>query len=384
MAENAEDRERVLQSLNFQSFRRLLFGLLKLGNLCNAIKSKSFIDADSDYECIMYGDFPLAINFSLIFEPGILFLKDVIGRRVEGKMDYEKRALQKLEDYVKEMDYHAGCLRKVLFETEQRPRKDLTEGEVAVTLTEHLLGKLAPGDSYVDDGKTRGKGQCLCGCNESPKYRSTGIGHEDVWHGFIDILFSSHTRIPESIATVTETLSPSTSPLDSETKDEDSPDEETISEDAKGSEDQAIAQTIVFSLLKRQNYPSCQHHLIPNIVITPTEFRVNMYDAMNDILLSSLSLKLFDPKFESLQIESVIILWMVLHYRIFCAGIKVNELKEEFKKIDIQANFRKIAESKWDIYSKSLKENLSHFPEEKKKNPISYDTYWRAKELTYG
>lgn len=165
--------------------------------------------------------------------------------------------------------------------------------------------------------------------------------------------------------------------------DEDSPDEEIISEDAKGSEDQAIAQTIVFSLLKRQNYPSCQHHLIPNIVITPTEFRVNMYDAVNDILLSSLSLKIFDPKFESLQIESVIILWMVLHYRIFCAGIKVNELKEEFKKIDIQANFRKIAESKWGIYSKSLKENLSHFPEEKKKNPISYDTYWRAKELTY-
>lgn len=115
MAENAEDRERVLQSLNFQSFRRVFFGLLKLGNLCNAIKSKSFIDADSDYECIMYGDFPLAINFSLIFEPGILFLKDVIGRRVEGKMDYEKRALQKLEDYVKEMGkYYNDCFLRYL------------------------------------------------------------------------------------------------------------------------------------------------------------------------------------------------------------------------------------------------------------------------------
>lgn len=113
MAENAEDREHVLQTLNFQSFRRVLFGLLKLGNLCNAIKSKSFIDADSDYECIMYGDFPLAINFSLIFEPGILFLKDVIGRRMEGKMDSEKRALQKLEDYVKEMGkYYIYCFLK--------------------------------------------------------------------------------------------------------------------------------------------------------------------------------------------------------------------------------------------------------------------------------
>lgn len=165
--------------------------------------------------------------------------------------------------------------------------------------------------------------------------------------------------------------------------DEDSPGGKTISEGAKGSEDQAIAQTIVFSLLQRQNHPSFQHHLIPNIVITPTEFRVYMYDAVKDILLSSLSLKIFDPKFESLQIESVVILWMVLHYRIFCAGIKVNELKEEFKKIDIQAHFRKIAESKWDIYSKSLKENISCFPEGKKKTPLTYDTYWRSKEVTY-
>lgn len=107
------DCSHVLQSLNFQSFRRVLFGLLKLGKLCNAIKSKSFIDADSDYECIMYGDFPLAINFSLIFEPGILFLKDVIGRRMEGKMDHEKRALEKLEDYVKEMGkYYIYCFLK--------------------------------------------------------------------------------------------------------------------------------------------------------------------------------------------------------------------------------------------------------------------------------
>lgn len=44
------------------------------------------------------------------------------------------------------------------------------------------------------------------------------VGHEDVWHGFIDILFSSHTGISESIATVPESLSPSISPLDSETE----------------------------------------------------------------------------------------------------------------------------------------------------------------------
>lgn len=71
--------------------------------------------------------------------------------------------------------------------------------------------------------------------------------------------------------------------------DEDSPGGKTISEGAKGSEDQAIAQTIVFSLLQRQNHPSFQHHLIPNIVITPTEFRVYMYDAVIQRTFSSVA-----------------------------------------------------------------------------------------------
>lgn len=111
----AEEKEHVdvLQSLNFQSFRRVLFGLLILGNLCNAIKSKSFTDTDSDYECIMDGNFPLAINFSLVFEPGILFLKDVIGRRMEGKMDHEEKALKKLVDYLKKMGkFYIDCFLK--------------------------------------------------------------------------------------------------------------------------------------------------------------------------------------------------------------------------------------------------------------------------------
>lgn len=113
MAAEEKDHVDVLQSLNFQSFRRVLFGLLKLGNLCNAIKSKSFTDADSDYECIMDGGFPLAINFSLVFEPGILFLKDVIDRRMEGEMDHEKKALKKLVDYLKKIGkFYIDCFLK--------------------------------------------------------------------------------------------------------------------------------------------------------------------------------------------------------------------------------------------------------------------------------
>ena len=39
---------------------------------------------------------------------------------------------------------------------------------------------------------------------------------------------------------------------------------------------------------------------------------------------------------------------LVLHYRIFCAGIKVETLTEELKNNYI--HFRKIAEAKWNVF----------------------------------
>lgn len=166
-----------------------------------------------------------------------------------------------------------------------------------------------------------------------------------------------------------------------------SPGGKTISEvkvpSAAGAEDQAIAQIIVFSLLQKQKHPEFQHHLIPNIVISPTDFHIFMYDAVNDILLGSYPLQIFDVETESLRIESVMILWMVLHYRIFCEGIKVNKLTDDFKNIDIQSHFKKIAETKWNVYSKSLKENVGYFPPGKKRTPITFEGNWFARELTY-
>lgn len=169
--------------------------------------------------------------------------------------------------------------------------------------------------------------------------------------------------------------------------DDDSPGGKTISEvkvsSAAGAEDQAIAQIIVFSLLQKQRHPEFQHHLIPNIVISPTDFHIFMYDAVNDILLGSYPLQIFDVETESLRIESVMILWMVLHYRMFCEGIKVGALTDDFKDLDIKSHFRKIAETKWDVYSTSLRENVGYFPPGKRKTPITFEANWFAKELKY-
>lgn len=64
-------------------------------------------------------------------------------------------------------------LHKVLIRTEGSP---ITETDITTVLAEHLLGKLAPGGSYLIDAKTRNKDKCKCGCGVYPAFGSTGIG----------------------------------------------------------------------------------------------------------------------------------------------------------------------------------------------------------------
>ena len=55
------------------------------------------------------------------------------------------------------------------------------ESDMTIALAEHLLGRLAPGKSYVIDNRARGKKEekCKCGlehCIGKPVFESTGIG----------------------------------------------------------------------------------------------------------------------------------------------------------------------------------------------------------------
>lgn len=55
--------------------------------------------------------------------------------------------------------------------------KEPEEGDITVAFVEHLLGKLAPGKSYIIDGDAQKKAlKCKCGCNVDPKFGSTSIG----------------------------------------------------------------------------------------------------------------------------------------------------------------------------------------------------------------
>ena len=69
-------------------------------------------------------------------------------------------------------EYHEQCLKKVF-------KKSAGETKVTVALAEHLLGKLAQGDSYSIDSKMKLKGPtCPCGCDKKPSFFCTGIGKQ--------------------------------------------------------------------------------------------------------------------------------------------------------------------------------------------------------------
>ena len=122
--------------------------------------------------------------------------------------------------------------------------------------------------------------------------------------------------------------------------------------------EQAIAQTIVFSLIQSQRHPEFLNHMVPNIVISPEEVQIFMYDAANDILLCSNQIPLLNVKYVFVA-EAVVCLWMVLHYRLFCSGLVAGNPSFLQR---CKSGFRNLVHSKWDIYSKSLKAFVPGFP----------------------
>lgn len=89
--------------------------------------------------------------------------------------------------------------------------------------------------------------------------------------------------------------------------------------------------------------------MVPNIVISPENFRVIMYDAEKDVLLCSKSIDLFNPEeSETLSKKAVVVLWMILHYRLFCSGMK--NVKERLLQ-ECKSTFPKCVHEKWNIYS---------------------------------
>lgn len=147
--------------------------------------------------------------------------------------------------------------------------------------------------------------------------------------------------------------------------------------------DQAVAQTIVFSFLQKEVCPNI--YFVPNILISPNEFRIIMYDAENDILICSQPLYIFteadsdsdsisqsdseSQTSRSLNKSSIIILWMVLHYEMFSTNLQPEFTEKRIDMNKFQAKFKETVKTKLDIYrndlffcKKKLKGTNEYFP----------------------
>ena len=73
---------------------------------------------------------------------------------------------------------HEQNLNKVFRMEKERKGQYKSPSKTAITvaLAEHLLGKLAPGQSFVINDRSKNKENCKCGCDVAPNYGSTGIG----------------------------------------------------------------------------------------------------------------------------------------------------------------------------------------------------------------
>ncbi|KAK3097730.1 hypothetical protein FSP39_012522 [Pinctada imbricata] len=276
------------------------FGFLRFGQECNAAGSHSFSDALCCIENITYRNQSIIYtkNFCKVFERGI----EVISNVKSG----DKEKLRKLTPH---------------------------DSDALQILHDYFLEK----------------------------------GHDEVWHGFVDIIVGSHEGIvPESSIATTPNIDTATCTSDEELgtpskkmkyeEDEpslDSPGGKSIDEvqlSTSGAEDQAVAETVVFSFIQRAWNPQLKNHLIPNIVIDSRHFRILMYDSENDYLLCSMLLPIFEEDGYSLSLTSILVLWMVLHYRNFCSGIENPE-----SLCEVRSNFREIVGEKLSIYSAALK-----------------------------
>ena len=103
MEEQQKAKLKDIDILQTYMFSKYQFALLKLGYNCNASTTQPFTDAKCYMNTIRKPNSirTLTVDFSRIFRPGILLLKDWIEDKERTFSDYEKNAIQKLVEFLK-------------------------------------------------------------------------------------------------------------------------------------------------------------------------------------------------------------------------------------------------------------------------------------------
>ena len=159
-----------------------------------------------------------------------------------------------------------------------------------------------------------------------------------MWHGNVDMFMGSH---PEVLVHV------SGDPSDDDAE-ESSFEEDTLINNIP----QIISETIVFAFLKKKENPSFENYLIPTVGISKSDILIYMYDPEYDILLESAPLSIFEST--KLNYPSVLALWLVLNYKMFCTGVTKGMIDRNFTADFLSGTTREIQ----TIYKEKLQFRL--------------------------
>ncbi|OWF44905.1 uncharacterized protein LOC110457735 [Mizuhopecten yessoensis] len=286
--------------------------------------------------------------FGTVFRKGINMLIDMFQRRTPGNRQH-RFVLSRLLHYLSDM------VNNDLESLEADNLTSLKETQLSSVLVNHLFGKLSASSSFVIDKQCKGKEECRknnkenvpcpCGgegCQLSGYYGDTSIGNELVWHGRVDTLVNNEVIVDTIVDDDDSSRSPG----------ENSSVEEKMRSWSLIRSHQIIAETIVFSFLKKQRNREKDAFLFPCVAVSDQDMVIYFYDSFHDILLESSKIPLHGvltgPVTGSVNLIAVLVSWLVVNHKYLCDGV-VEEMKTT------RAGFFSQAGSKLRIYEKYIK-----------------------------
>ncbi|XP_053386737.1 uncharacterized protein LOC123538584 [Mercenaria mercenaria] len=294
----------------------------------NSSFTESFCEVELEPDTLFY--------FLSIFRRGALIIKnlyDSLAENVE-QSSGEEQAVQKLLSFLDNFGAHGRHLAS---------RKSRSEIEWTLQLCKHLFQELGSDEFIVDElsrdlGKVGSLEYRVCPCCQERLIggvtNNTYIGHRKVWNGRLDVVLLG----PDGNAVMPINVESSL--------------EIKYGRQSTVGKAQTIAQSVVFSYFIKKVHPNLRNFLIPTITITKDEVLFTFYDPVEDMLIQSESMNLFDAASdmpEQLRIDTVVAVWLVLNYRLFGSGVCLDMIETGYK-----ANFLAGKTEALNIYNNDL------------------------------
>ena len=263
------------------------------------VRSSSF----SDINRVSFGLQPIAVGGKSRHVP---FLRLFDGKKVREQL-YSTRLVEFFQT-------HEAALQKEL-----KTKLDSKEKTLGKILGEFLFKPLV-GEYRLARQEYREE--------EDSKTCSLGMGHRSSWHGWPDMVAG---ETPPAAGNTPIVLATTDKAEEESTESEPESESEADSRDVEQSQEavvevkrrgltgvlnQLVAQTVVFSYTMGNRHPDL-NSMVPGIAINAQEYRIVLFDHVNDLLLITRALPY--KKFESSAMDDagILLLWVVLNHRKF-------------------------------------------------------------------